>query len=203
MLALWLGCSSPGYSPISLPHNFQASLISHSLWWHIIANPTHTPNLYPPIQLNFLSSLVFNSIPPPTIYLTYLSYCLSLPGECLFSKGRDFSLLCSLVYAWYLEGSLMQKRNLVSFSEQMAGREGRRRTALCQLWGLWAVVSTMEGLSPVAPVRETPRQPRAAGVRFHSAVDPLKGCFLHVPRSELKGHVHHSQQDHSLRRIMY
>ena len=84
----------------------------------------HTPPIFILLfSLIFFSSLALNSI-PPTMYLTYLSYCLSLPGECLFSKGRDFSLLCLLVYAWYLEGSPMQKRNLVSFSEQMAGREG-------------------------------------------------------------------------------
>ena len=126
----------------------------------------HTPPIFILLfSLIFFSSLALNSI-PPTMYLTYLSYCLSLPGECLFSKGRDFSLLCLLVYAWYLEGSPMQKRNLVSFSEQMAGREGGEEEyssapALRSVRGVYKQRALL-----CRPVHETTSSPEPHGCVF-------------------------------------
>lgn len=133
----------------------------------------------------------------PALCLNVLLICFSYYLEGWLPHGRNFYLLCSLVFPRFQE----EDRNSVSFGEWMYAwvGEGRASTALYsvfQLWGLWAVKSMVKGsLSPLYQygLHNHMRKQASPGpdvIHFHSVAQLLHCGFLHAPRPVPKGHGH-------------
>lgn len=79
--------------------------------------------------------------------------------------------------------------------EGRAGARPSTASSSSEVHGLWCLQS--EGF-PLPPLHQRglynhvkhQANPGSDVIRFHSAAELLKCCFLHVPRPELNGHVH-------------